>query len=286
VDVIMPVIPLLLTFSLALLVVAAGLASSRGDFTYVVSRPALLLKAFEAIMLIPVLTAMLVIAFLPLSPAVKAAILLMAFSPVPPLMPGKALETGGHSAYVYGLMTTGAIFALVFVPILGALAANYYHVHAQFPLAVVARNIAGGVVIPLAIGLALGRWLLKDAAPRLTRGITILAHVLLVVAAVPLLVGVWPQMMMLIGDGAAMAMALVVFAALVGGHVLGGDTIADRSSLAITASLRHPGIALALAGANHADKAVSAAALLFLVIGFLLLIPYLLLLRLLVTTEA
>ena len=86
----MPVIPLLLTFSLALLVVAAGLASSRGDFTYVVSRPALLLKAFEAIMLIPVLTAMLVIAFLPLSPAVKAAILLMAFSPVPPLMPGKA----------------------------------------------------------------------------------------------------------------------------------------------------------------------------------------------------
>jgi BASS family bile acid:Na+ symporter len=278
-EIIKHLIPLLLTVSLALLVVAAGLASSRGNFVYVLSRPKLLLQAFGAIVAIPVIAAVIIIAIFPVSQAAKAGILLMALSPVPPLMPGKALKAGGHTAYVYGLMATGAVFAVIFVPILGALAARFYAVHAQFPVGVVARNVFVGVTVPLIVGLVVGRLLFKGPSPKLTKAVTIAAYVLLVLAAVPIVIKVWPQMMALVGNGTVLAMALVALAALLGGHFLGGDDMADRSSLAIAASMRHPGIALALAGANHANEAVSAAVLLFLIVGFLLLIPYQMIVR-------
>ncbi len=278
-DLIKHLIPLLLTLSLALLVVSAGLASSRGDFAYVLTRPRLLARAFAAIVVIPVVAAMVIIALFPVSPAVKAGIFLMAISPVPPLMPGKALKAGGHASYVYGLMATGAVFAVIFVPILGALAARFYEVHAQFPVGVVARNIAVGVAVPLVVGLVLGRALFKAPKPGLIKAVTIIAYILLVLAAVPILIKVWPAMMTLVGDGTVVAMLLVAVAAIAGGHFLGGDTIADRSSLAIAASMRHPGIALALAGANHANNVISAAVLLFLIVGFLALVPYQMIVR-------
>ncbi|MGO4168809.1 Na+-dependent transporter [Novosphingobium sp. PhB55] len=278
-EIVKQLIPLLLTLSLGLLVVAAGLASSRGDFAYVLKRPRLLLPAFVAIMVIPILAAMAIVALFPLSQAAKAGILLMAISPVPPLMPGKALKAGGHTPYVYGLMATGAVFAVIFVPILGALAARFYGVHAQFPVSVVARNILIGVAIPLVVGLVVGRVLLRAPAPRLTKAVTIAAYLLLVLAALPILIKVWPAMMALIGNGTVLAMILVVVVAIAGGHFLGGDNLADRGSLAISAAMRHPGIALALAGANHANAALSAAVLLFLIVGFLVLIPYQMLLR-------
>lgn len=278
-EIIKQIIPLLLTISLALFVVAAGLASSRGDFAYVLRRPGLLLRAFGAIIVIPMVAVMIIIAIFPLSPSAKAGLLLMAISPVPPLMPGKALKAGGHAPYVYGLMATGAVFAIIFVPILGTFAARYYDVDAQFPASIAARNVFVGVVVPLVVALVLGRLLFKAPKPKLTRAVTIAAYVLLVLAAVPILIKVWPQMMALLGNGTLLAMALAAVAALLGGHFLGGDNVADRSSLAIAAAMRHPGIALALAGANHANQAISAAVLLFLLIGFLALIPYQMIVR-------
>ncbi len=267
-------IPLLLTGSLALLVVAAGIASSRGDFVYVLGRPALLGRAVLAVIVIPVIAAVAAIALFPIAQPAKAAIFLMAISPVPPLMPGKALKFGGNAGYVYGLQATGAVLALLFVPTLGAVGARFYEVHAQFPIGVVARNIFVGLVVPLAIGLVLGRLVLHKVSPALPRIITIVADVLLVLAFLPLLVELFPGMMALVGDGTVIAMAFVVLIALAGGHLLGGPELANRSTLAFSASMRHPGIALALAGANHANKPVTAAVLLFLFVGLLVLIPY------------
>ncbi|WP_395398075.1 Na+-dependent transporter [Novosphingobium sp. BL-8A] len=267
-------IPLLLTGSLALLVVAAGIASSRGDFAYVLGRPALLGRAVLAIVVIPVIAAVTAIALFPIEHPARAAIFLMAISPVPPLMPGKALKFGGNAGYVYGLQAAGAVLALLFVPTLGAVGARFYEVSAQFPVGVVARNILVGLVVPLAIGLVLGRLVLHKVSPALPRIITIVADIMLVLAFLPLLVELFPGMMALIGNGTVIAMAFVVLIALAGGHLLGGPELANRSTLAFSAAMRHPGIALALAGANHANMAVTAAVLLFLLVGLLVLVPY------------
>lgn len=161
-------LPILLTVSLALLVVAAGIASSRGDFAFVVAHPSLLARAFVAIVVIPVITAVATVSAFPISNAAKAGIFLMAISPVPPLMPGKAMKLGGNAGYISGLQGAAALMALLTVPALGALGARLYDVHAQFQIGIVARNIFVGLVVPLAIGLAIGRWLFPKASPART----------------------------------------------------------------------------------------------------------------------
>ena len=58
------------------------------------------------------------------------------------------------------------------------------------------------------------------------------------------------------------------------GHLLGGPERIDRATLAVTASVRHPGIAMALASANLTDPRVTAAVLLFMLTGMAASIPY------------
>lgn len=267
------IIPLLLTLSLGLLIVSVGLSSSRGDLVYVLSRPRLLLRAILAIDILPVIAAVVVIGLFPGIPTpAKVAILFMAISPVPPLVPGKAIKFGGRKEYVYGLQVAMTLLAIVSVPLLGSLVSHIYEADAQFPIALVARNVLIGMVIPLAIGVIFGRWLAPAHAQRAARIVSTIATILLVVAFVPIIVSFWPAMIALIGDGTVLAMAIVIAIAIAGGHFLGDP--GDRSSLAFGASMRHPGIALALASANHSDPKASAGILLFLLTGIVLLIPY------------
>jgi len=267
-------LPILLTASLGLLVVAAGMASSRGDFLSVLRQPGLLGKSALAVIVIPLVAAMLIVAVFPISQAAKAGILLMAISPVPPLMPGKALKFGGEAEFVYGIQAAFALLAVISVPLLGAFIAVFYNVDAEFPIGTVAGNIFVGVIVPLAIGLALGRWLFPDASPKVPHVMSTIATLLVVLAFIPILIGTWPLIIGLIGDGSVVAMALVVVAALAAGHYLGGPLLSHRTTLGFAAAIRHPGIALALAGANHADKPISGAVLLFTLVGLVVLLPY------------
>lgn len=272
-------IPILVTVSLALMVVGAGMGSSRGEFAYVFRRPHLLARAVVAINIIPILGAVAIIALFPgISLAAKAGIIFMAISPVPPLVPGKALKLGGRVEYVYGLQVAMALLAIVTVPLLGTLTADFYHSSARFPIAVVASNIAIGLIAPLLFGVAL-RALWPTFAKRAAAPVLMIANILLLIAFVPLLAGVWRQMFELIGDGTVLAMIAVVVIAILGGHILGERSRTDRTTLVFAAAMRHPGIALALVGANHLDKSISAAVLLFLLVGIVTLIPYQILVR-------
>lgn len=273
-DLLKQIIPLLVTLSLALLVLASGLRSSRGQFLYVLLRPRLLVRALIAIDIVPLFAAITIIAFFPaLSHTSKAAILLMAISPVPPLVPGKALKFGGRAEYVYGLQNAMALLAIATVPLLGALIARLYGSAALFPISVVARNVLLGLVLPLGIGLVLGRWIAPALSQRAAPWVSKLASLLLVIAFVPMIIGSWRQMMALVGDGTVMAIIAIVTTAILVGHFL-GDRRVDRPTLAFSSAMRHPGIALALAGTNRADPAVSAGVLLFLLVGLVAMVPY------------
>jgi predicted Na+-dependent transporter len=274
VELLKQLIPMLLTVSLALLVVAVGLGSAKGDLLYVIRRPALLARGLIAVSLIPVLAAIAVIAVFPVSHASKVAIMLMAISPVPPLVPGKMLKFGGRTEYAYGLYTAMALLAVFTVPVWGVLLNLYYGVHASFPSPIIASNIFLGVVLPLAIGLLLGRWLAPRFAERAAPIIAKVGMGLVVLAFIPIIIKVWPAVIGLIGDGTIVAVMLIVAIMLAGGHVLGGPAMGDRATLAFAAATRHPGIALALVGANHGDEKLTAAVVLFLLVGLVAMVPY------------
>lgn len=110
-------VPLLLTGSLAGLVLAVGLNAEPGDLGYVLKRPPLLARAILAVLVIPPIAAGLLVWWLPLTPAVQAGIMLMAVAPVPPLVPGKEFGIGGRKAYAYGVYVVMALLTVISVPL-------------------------------------------------------------------------------------------------------------------------------------------------------------------------
>lgn len=267
------IIPILLTVSLAGLVLTVGLRSVRGDLIYVLTRPSFLLKAIVAVDVIPIAAAILLTLFLPLEPVVKAGIVLMAISPVPPLVPGQELGLGGRKEYAYGVYVAIALLAVITVPIASEIATRAFGRNDSPDFVQVAKSVVLGVVIPLAVGMVV-RLVAPTVAARLAPWVYRLSMLLVFAAFLPILLSIWPEMMSLVGNGTLLAMAAVTAIGLAGGHLLGGPELRDRSTLAIASSIRHPGIAMMLANANFADKRVTAAVLLFLLVGVAVGIPY------------
>jgi BASS family bile acid:Na+ symporter len=269
-----PLIPMILTLSLVALVLAAGLQAEPDDLLYLVRRPRLLLKAVLAVNVVAPVAAVAVLALMPgVSALSKVGILLMAASPVPPLAPGQQAKAGGRKAYSHGLYATMVVLSLVALPLAVEVLARVYGASVETPLDKVAASILATVVAPMAVGLAVRRFA-PSLAARASALIGRLGVVLLLIAFLPLLVAAWPAVASLAGDGSYLAMFLVVAAALAGGHLLGGPDPQDRAALAVTAAIRHPGLALAVAGANMVDKGVAAVVLGFVIVQFLTAIAY------------
>ncbi len=265
-------IPIVLTLSLAGLVFAVGLNSSQGDLLHLLHRPAQLFKAILAVIVIPPLAAGLLISFTPLEPVVKGAIFVMAVSPVPPLVPGKELAAGARKEYAYGVYVAMALITIISVPAALAIATETFEHKLFLPLATLAKTVGGGVIFPLLLGWAIRRY--APEAARFWQHVYKASMALVLVAFVPIVVKIWPAMMGMIGNGAVISMALITIIALLGGHLLGGPDPRDRATLAIASSVRHPGLALAIAGASFRDPRVSAAILLFMLVGLIAGIPY------------
>lgn len=79
-----------------------------------------------------------------------------------------------------------------------------------------------------------------------------------------------------IGISAVVAtIAAFVLLGLAVGHLLGGPDAHDRAVLALATATRHPGIALAIGATNFPEqKAVLPAILLYVVLGAILTLPY------------
>lgn len=258
--------PPLLMLSLSGLIVAVGLDAEPDDLVYLFRRPRLLAKAVLAVNVLVPLAALFLVALFPLTPVVKVAILLMAVSPLPPFVPGRELKVGAEKRHAYGVYAALIVLALVIVPATIALLGLILGIDAVPSVQAVVRQILLTAILPLALGVAVRRFAPAFAA-RAMPVVNTLSGILLLLVAVPLLVVVAPAMLALTGNGAVVAMALTVAAGLAAGHWLGGPDRRNRAALATAAALRHPGLAIAIAEAREADKAVTAAILGMLIVG-------------------
>ena len=94
---------LLLKLSVGVLILAIGMGATFADLGYLWRRPRLLLRSLLAMYVLVPLAAFLLVAFLPLSPGLKAALLVFAVSAGAPLLPRK-LGAFGSEAYVFSLL--------------------------------------------------------------------------------------------------------------------------------------------------------------------------------------
>ncbi len=267
-------IPLALKASIALIVFGLGLQASLSDATYLFRRPSQLFRSLLSMNVVMPLFAVTLATAFNLHPAVKIALVALALSPVPPVLPKKTLKAGGRASYSVGLLAAAALLAIMVVPAVLEILERIFGWSLHQPAAAIARVVLVSVLAPLAIGIMVHR-LAPGIAERLAKPVSLLATILLVASVLPVLFTQWPAIASLIGNGTLVALAAFVIVGLAVGHLLGGPEPDDRTVLAFSTASRHPGVALTIAGTNFpGEKLVLAAVLLYVLVSGIVSIPY------------
>ena len=267
-------VPILLQVSLGLVVFSLGLQTAPGDLTYLFRRPALLVRSVLSMNVATPLLAAGLAAGLSLRPEVEAALILLAVSPVPPILPAKQVKAGGNESYAVGLLALSAVIAIGAVPLtIEGIARGLGHA-VSVPASLIARVVGLSVLGPLVAGALFAR-LGGGFASRAAKPLSAVGTVMLVALALVVLAGSWHALTGAAGHFTVVAVAAFVLVSLVVGHVLGGPDEDDRTVLALATASRHPGVALAVAGAIAQDRqAVSAAVMLAFLVGVIATGPY------------
>ncbi len=268
-------IMLVLQASIMLMVFGFGLQAAPADVLHALRQPSLLARSLAAMFVIMPIVAVAIVRLFGLHPVVAIALVALSISPVPPLLPAREAQAGGHQGYGLGLLAIAGLVSIATVPIALALLGRYFshpYVASSVQIAKVVLMLA---VVPLAAGLAFRAWWPAVAA-RVAKPAGLLSHLLLGIGALAILVRTLPAVWALVGNGSVAAMAAFVAVGLAVGHWLGGPKPENRTVLALSTASRHPAIALAIAKANFpAEPQLGAAIALFLLVNFVIAFPYL-----------
>src|SRR3954464_4501932 len=97
--------------SLICMVFARGLSAKPREALYLFRRPGQLARMITAMHVIMPLLVIAAVGAFPLDVPVKIALLALAASPVPPMLPRQALRAGGSREYVIGLLVSTCLLA-------------------------------------------------------------------------------------------------------------------------------------------------------------------------------
>ena len=264
----------LLQISIFFVVFSLGLQTSIADATCLLRKPGLFIRSLLAMNVVMPLVAVVMAATFHVNPAVRVALVLVAVSPVPPLLPRQQSKLG-DSTYIKGLLACMSVLSIIVVPatikVLGKVFARDIHIS---PLAV-AKVMLVTVLLPLAVGM-LARRAAPRMAERMSTPLSGIAFLVVLVAGGVLLVVALPGMIALIGNGSVLAIAVFVAVGLAVGQSFGGPDHGESTALALATASRHPGLALAIATANFPNQrqAAVAAILLYMTVRILVLVPY------------
>lgn len=262
-----------LLLSIWLVVFSIGASATPQSALAVVRRPGLLLRALAAMFVVVPAVAIAITATTHLPAPIRFAIVAMSIGPVPPILPLKQIKAGSGGDYAIGLLVAASLASLVLTPLLVAVAGGLLGSAVSVSAGAIARVLLMSIATPLVAGMILNAvW---PTAAEAVRPFAQRAGMLLLPVLFAVMVGVaWQDIAPLLGDGAALAIAATVAAALLAGHLLSGGR--EGGALALAAACRHPGVALAIAQMSFPGrlKEIIAAVLLYLVVTVLVTLPY------------
>ena len=264
-----------LVISIVVTVFTLGLSATWRGIAEEFQKPSALLRALLAIDIIMPAFALGAVAVTNLPGPVKIALVLLSISPVPPLLPRKALKAGAKDGFILGLLVAAALVALVFVPLAVEGLGRYFGVTAHAPFPLVARILALTVLVPLVAGMVLHQWV-PSLAERLASPLARGAGILLLLCALPVIVGQFASAVSLIRDGTLAVFLLFIVTGLTAGHLLGGPEHRSKMTLALATASRHPGLAISIAALNFPNQKLTlAAVVLYLVLNAMVTFAYL-----------
>jgi BASS family bile acid:Na+ symporter len=210
-----------------------------------------------------------------LNAPVRIALVALSVSPIPPILPNKALKSGGREDYTIGLLVGTAVLSIILIPLTMEIFEKASGIVMQMTAGGVAVVVLTTVLIPLVAGMSV-RVLWRNFAERGAKPIALTATVLLVLSCLPILFTSVRAILALVGDGTLFVLAAFAIIGVIAGHVMGGPEPENRATLALATSSRHPAVALAIAHANFPGQRLAGALILiYLVLSALMAAPYL-----------
>ena len=266
---------LALQVSVACTVFGFGLKMTVHDLLYLVRRPGLLARSLLAMFVVMPVVAVLLAVLFDFRPTVERALIFLAMSPVPPLLPLKETTAGGDNQHALGLMAILALLAIAVIPLEILILESLVGRPLEIAAGAVVRVILISTLLPLAAGIVVGS-VMPGLATWIEAPLALIAKVLLMLLLVVLLVAIAPALLALIRDP-TVVIAIVLFLAvgLAVGHVLGGPNPNNSVVLALSTACRHPAIALSIAAANFPEERFDVIILLYMILGAIAAVPYL-----------
>lgn len=267
-------IGLAIAASMFLVVFALGLHSRFDNLIYLSRHPGLFLRSILAMNVVMLFFAIAVIMLFHPPAPIRIALVALAVSPVPPVLPGMQFRAGGSPEYAIGLLAGAAIVSIIFVPFVIELTGRIFAIDIHEPIGKVASIVLISVVIPLVAGMAL-RHFAPAFAERTAAPILTLSTVILLISVVPVLAIAAPAFWSLVGNGVVACLIAFTLVGVAVGHFMGGPDPDNRAVLALATGTRHPGIAVVISIINFPDqKAVLSVVLFHLVIGAIVSLTY------------
>jgi BASS family bile acid:Na+ symporter len=227
------------------------------------------------LVILPVFAATLVALF-DLHPAVKIALIALAVSPLPPVLPIKASKAGGEGSHIIGLLVMAGVVSIIFVPLAIELLSWLFGKPASVSSVVVAKHVLTTVLLPLTAGMLI-RSIIPGHAARFAKPLATIAMIFLLACVVCIMIKLWPAMMSLVGNGTVLVFVVLVLVGLAVGHLLGGPDSESRTNLAFATSTRHPAIAIAIGTSAYPEQPLVPAAVgLYFIVCGIVSIPYIL----------
>ena len=247
---------ILLKVSIAALIFAIGTNTTAQDVTYLWQRPMLLVKSLVAMYVVMPVAAAMMAWTLDLPPQTELALVVLAICAGAPLLPKKLIRFGGDPAYVFSLIVTTSLLAIVTVPVSVHLLSGSI----DLPTTTISPGQVAGIIlksflIPLGSGM-LVRGLLPSVAGLIGDPLMKIAGMAMALSALAILAFGF-RFVFMVGPPSLLAFAIFTLTAIATGHLLGGPNAADRSALAIACASRHIGLALLIAANSPGQVALA-----------------------------
>ena len=261
-----PFLTLFVKITIFSLMLATGINLSFEKMLSLWRKPALLFRAFLAVVVLVPTVVIVLLKLFNLSSDVMIGLALLAASVGAPLTTKRSQMAGARFRYSASLQLTLALLTVVITPLILTIFAILFHgIPDKIKILEVAQQVTVVQFLPVTIGLLLQKFGTKYAeiiAHPLTMISNSLFLVLIVVASIiglPLLLKVWGLPLVVI--------AILVIVSLAIGHFLGGPDDDKRSVLAIACIARNVGLALFIAVLNDMQEKVFPTLVAYLMIG-------------------
>jgi BASS family bile acid:Na+ symporter len=211
--------------------------------------------------------------WLPLSPAVKIGIMLMAAAPIAPMAPPFVGMARGNVAYAVGLMTIVALLSVPLTPLILEFALPKSTEGVVLDPMQIIKTLLIAQLIPISVGMTI-RQLSPKWAERLLKFVPKIGQFGLIVG-VGLLLAKDTKQILSIGLLPHLVMAIMVIGSIfIGDWILIGETDDNRRSLAVSTAIRNVPLAFLIASENFPDTVVAPVALLFGVFTMVISVAY------------